>query len=491
MFSYNSTKQPNLACMVENNIGKNMTDTVAIKKVKVISDKHSALAGWYTVAMAAYALKDAEVAIFHVTSDEEPVFSHGSLALQADVLLALQNIGLTESALVNHARAMPFLANKYIGWQRKNHVALAGLAKSGVPLGGVNFVHHLARLRNETDNVSLQADQFSLNTMCASLGTFTMPSADHRSILSSLEYGLRVDAKLLSNLLKQLAFELGEVSSLQTNNLDHEDKTVGRETITLDCRISKEHSCKMPLDTLLIETSGLKENVSEVNNLSNEYECTDNGYIERQYVKSRRYSRKFISRRFTKDNKSLSGPFSECSEILLAPNTHDIWQHSSNTIYLFETGVHQLLDNGGLGYRAQQLNTLWPLLSGVNLSTAAANFFNRKSAERYRYWRDIALLPVFLCDRKDTEFWQLKAKLIEAEDLEYAISFYQRTGVFCQLEHYPADLGLIENTLLAFDKYPSASDPLSFAIEIGDLERQLTMIKKQIKQAATQLPQFQ
>ncbi|GFE02528.1 hypothetical protein KUL156_51200 [Alteromonas sp. KUL156] len=246
----------------------------------------------------------------------------------------------------------------------------------------------------------------------------------------------------------------------------------------------------MLLDTFLIETSGLKESVPRVNNLSNEYECTDEGYIERQYVSGRQYARKFSSRRFTKENKSLSGPFSECSEILLAPNAHDVWQHSLNTIYLFETGVHQLLDNGGLGYRTQQLNTLWTLLSGVNLSTASANFFNRKSAERYRYWYDLALLPVFLCDRKDSEFWQLKAKLIEAEDLEYAISFYQRTGVFPQLEHYPADLGLIENTLLAFDKYPNASDPLSLAVEIGDLERKLTMLKQQIEQTAMQLPQF-
>lgn len=476
--------------MVESNIGKNMTDTVAIKKVKVISGKHSALAGWYTAAMAAYALKDTEIAVFHVASDEEPVFSHGSLALQADVLLALQNLGLTESALVNHARAMPFLANKYMGWQGKKHVAFAGLAKTGVPLGGVNFVHYLARLRNETNNLNWRAELFSLNTICALVGTFAMPSGDPRSILSSLEYGLRVDAKLLCNLLKQVALELGKGSELHADAFDTEDQFSGRETITLDCRVSKEPTCKMLLDTFLIETSGLKESVPRVNNLSNEYECTDEGYIERQYVSGRQYARKFFSRRFTKENKSLSGPFSECSEILLAPNAHDVWQHSLNTIYLFETGVHQLLDNGGLGYRTQQLNTLWTLLSGVNLSTASANFFNRKSAERYRYWYDLALLPVFLCDRKDSEFWQLKAKLIEAEDLEYAISFYQRTGVFPQLEHYPADLGLIENTLLAFDKYPNASDPLSLAVEIGDLERKLTMLKQQIEQTAMQLPQF-
>lgn len=477
--------------MVKDNLGTNMTNTAAIKKVKVISCEHSALAGWYTTAMAAYAFKDTGIAVSHITSDKEPLFSHGSLTLQADVLLVLQEIGITESALLNHARAMPFLANKYIGWQRKEHVAHAGLAKSGVPLRGVSFVHYLARLRNETNDLTWQAELFSLNTMCASLGTFARPNADPRSILSSLEYGLRVDAKLLCKLLIQVAFELGDVSALQTNSRDCEEQTFDRETITLDCRTSRGPSHKMPLDTLLIETPCPNEDIPRVDKLSNEYECTDDGYIERQYVNGRRYSRKFIARHFIKNNKRLCEPFSECTEISLSPNSSDFWEHSFNTVYLFETGAHQLLDNGGLGYRAQQLNTLWPLIRGANLSATAANFFNRLSAERYRYWRDLSLLPVFLCDREDTAFWQFKANQIEAEDLEYVIGFYQRTGVFPQLEHYPVDIGLIENTLLAFDKYPKASDPLCFSIEIGELELQLTKLKQQIEQAAIQLPQFQ
>lgn len=457
-----------------------------LKQIKVISDEHSALGGWFTAAMAAFAFRDTEISISHATC-KDFTLSHGSLTLQADVLLALQDIGITEQVLIEQASATPFLANKYIGWGNNAHSSLAGLAKSGVPLNGVGFVHYLTRLRNENQDNQWNIEAFSLNTMCAAHNTFTRPSADPRSILSSLEYGLRVNAKSLCALLKQVAITHGKVLELDSSNLESNNKD-SASMVTLDCRlcVSVDSSDSLPIDTIRIIGHAPKEA-----NLSNILECLDNGYVERQYLQGNCYSRWFIASGIESGEvpvESESNTYSR--QISMAPLASDTWHSDSSTIYLFETGVHQLLDDGGLGYRTQQLASLWPLLSGAELSDTAAKYFCRLSAQRYKYWRDIAVLAMYLCNKDHTAFWQSAKSQLVNDDLSYLVNFYVDTGALPQLEHYSEDLGLLENTLLAFEYYPRNADPLSYAWDLSELMSRLDKLRQQIKQTAVQLPQI-
>ncbi len=457
-----------------------------LKQIKVISDEHSALGGWFTSAMAAFALRDTEISVSHATS-KHYTLSHGSLTLQADVLLALQDLGITEKVLIEQANATPFLANQYIGWSNKGQSKLAGLAKSGVPLNGVGFVHYLTRLRNEMHDGQWNLEAFSLNTMCAANNTFTRPSADPRSILSSLEYGLRVNAKSLCALLKQVAVTHGNVLELDSSNPESNDKA-SLSMVTLDSRLcaSVNSSDSLPIDTIKI----IKYTPKEAS-LSNVLECLDNGYIERQYLQNKCYSRRFSSESFDGSDVPIESESSNSSrQFSMAKLASDTWQPDGSTIYLFETGVHQLLDDGGLGYRTQQLASLWPLLSGARLSETAVKYFCRMSAQRYKYWRDMAVLPMYLCNKDNTEFWQLATSQLVNEDLSYLVNFYVDTGVLPQFEHYPADSGLLENTLLAFERYPQNADPLSYIWDISELVSRLDKLRQLIKQTAVQLPQI-
>lgn len=466
-----------------------MSNTQAIAKLKqimVVSDEHSTLGGWFTATMAAYALRDTEISISHVAS-KDCTLSHGCLTLQADVLLALQDLGITEKVLIEQASATPFLANQYIGWSNNAHSSLAGLAKSGVPLNGVGFVHYLTRLRNEKHDNQWNIEAFSLNAVCAAHNTFTRPSADPRSILSSLEYGLRVNAESLCALLKQVAVTHGKVLALDSSNLESSEKDCA-SLLTLDCRFcaSGDSSNSLPIDTIKI----IRHPPNEAS-LSNVLECLGNGYVERQYLQNNCYSRMFSSSSFDGSDVPIESESNHSSrEIRIAEVASDIWQPDSSTISLFETGVHQLLDDGGLGYRTQQLASLWPLLSGVGVSNTAAKYFCRLSAQRYKYWRDIAVLPMYLCNKDHTAFWQSAKSQLVNEDLSYLVNFYVDTGVLPQLEHYPEDLGLLENTLLAFKYYPRNADPLSFVWDLSELVSRLDKLRQQIKQTAVQLPQI-
>ena len=99
-------------------------------------------------------------------------------------------LGLDEAVLMRTARGTFKLGSRYSGWTARDHVE--GFSDAGANLDGVAFHHHWLRAR-ETGEAGRYED-YSLAAVAGRLGRFAPPSEDARSVLSTLSYGLHLDA---------------------------------------------------------------------------------------------------------------------------------------------------------------------------------------------------------------------------------------------------------------------------------------------------------
>ena len=115
-------------------------------------------------------------------------------------------LGLDETALMAATRATYKLGSRFSGWTPGASFCDA-FGEIGASLEGVGFHHYWTRLRQAGEAASL--DDYSLAAVIAQLGRFSAPDPDPRSPLSTLAYGLHLDAELYVGVLRNLALRGG------------------------------------------------------------------------------------------------------------------------------------------------------------------------------------------------------------------------------------------------------------------------------------------
>lgn len=149
------------------------------------------VAGWMTAGALSRALP-ADCAIRVVeTADTAP---RGALSTLPALRAFHGLLGLDEVALMRAARGTFKLGARYSGWTAADPGAdhVEGFSDAGANLDGVAFHHHWLRARERGD-VGRYED-YSLAAVAGRLGRFAPPSEDPRSVLSTLSYGLHLDA---------------------------------------------------------------------------------------------------------------------------------------------------------------------------------------------------------------------------------------------------------------------------------------------------------
>ena len=101
-------------------------------------------------------------------------------------------LGLDEAALMRTARGTFKLGARYSGWTDPGHDHVEGFSDAGAGFDGVAFHHHWLRARQRGD--AGRYEDYSLAAVAGRLGRFTPPSEDPRSVLSTLSYGLHLNA---------------------------------------------------------------------------------------------------------------------------------------------------------------------------------------------------------------------------------------------------------------------------------------------------------
>jgi len=147
------------------------------------------VAGWMTAAALTWVLPPACAIRVVETTDAAPC---GALS----TLPALRGfhglLGLDEAAVMRTARGTFKLGARYGGWTAPDQDHVEGFSDAGANLDGVAFHHHWLRARQRGQ--AGRYEDYSLAAVAGRLGRFTPPSEDPRSVLSTLSYGLHLDA---------------------------------------------------------------------------------------------------------------------------------------------------------------------------------------------------------------------------------------------------------------------------------------------------------
>ena len=145
------------------------------------------VAGWMTACALSRVLPAACAIRVIETADTAPL---GALS----TLPALRGfhglLGLDEAALMRTARGTFKLGSRYASWTAQDHIE--GFSDAGANLDGVAFHHHWLRVRENGE--AGRYEDYSLAAVAGRLGRFAPPSEDARSVLSTLSYGLHLDA---------------------------------------------------------------------------------------------------------------------------------------------------------------------------------------------------------------------------------------------------------------------------------------------------------
>lgn len=158
--------------------------TLSLNSIAILG---GGVAGWMTACALARVLPaDRSIRVIE-TADAAP---RGALSTLPTLRGFHGLLGLDEAALMRAARGTFKLGSRYSGWTQVDHVE--GFSDAGASLDGVPFHHHWLRARERGD--AGRYEDYSLAAVAGRLGRFAPPSEDPRSVLSTLSYGLHLDA---------------------------------------------------------------------------------------------------------------------------------------------------------------------------------------------------------------------------------------------------------------------------------------------------------
>ncbi|MCW3835713.1 tryptophan halogenase family protein [Sphingomonas canadensis] len=166
------------------------------------------VAGWMSALALANARAGERVTLVETGGPDHSLgpFGPAEATLPEFAAFLIAN-GIDEDALMRAARGSFSLGGAFSGWAGEGVTWFLPHGETGAPIGPVAFHHLAARLRAGRREVRL-AD-FSLAAVAAQSGRFARPSADRRSPLSALGYGLHLDRAGFAALLRDRALAAG------------------------------------------------------------------------------------------------------------------------------------------------------------------------------------------------------------------------------------------------------------------------------------------
>lgn len=167
------------------------------------------LVGWLAGAALARTLPVGEWSIRILATDDN---DDDALAGAADATLPLAGSELhtlagDEDAILESTGGTFTLGIAFAGWSAADGTWFHPFGATGAALGPVPF-HHLA-LRLRREGRTLRCTDYSLAALAAQAGRFSRPDRDPRSVLSTLRYGLHLDSRKLTKVLRATAEAAG------------------------------------------------------------------------------------------------------------------------------------------------------------------------------------------------------------------------------------------------------------------------------------------
>jgi tryptophan halogenase len=162
--------------------------------------------GWMAAAVLARALRGlapVEIGVLELAGQDEPP----AAATLPSIRRLHGFLELSEAKVMAAARGGYRLGVRFEGWNGPGSSRFLPFGEIGASLGSVGFHHLLLRL--ERQGRPHDAGDYALAALAARAGRFTLPLADPRSVLSTLECGLHLDTRRYGQVLRTHALAAG------------------------------------------------------------------------------------------------------------------------------------------------------------------------------------------------------------------------------------------------------------------------------------------
>lgn len=169
------------------------------------------IAGWLAAAALArnHAGRGGSVTVIPVPGADDSLdpFGPAAQALPGNVEDLAALLGLSPAGIMRAGGGGFSLGTAFQGWSGAGAVSFLPFGETGADLNGVGFQHLIWRAR--AGGAQIRMTDYSLATLAAQAERFALPSADQRSVLSTLAPGAFLDLRALSSLAKSQALAAG------------------------------------------------------------------------------------------------------------------------------------------------------------------------------------------------------------------------------------------------------------------------------------------
>jgi tryptophan halogenase len=492
----------------------------AVRKVVIVG---GGTAGWMCAAALANMIGRDRVAVTLIESDEIGVVGVGEATVPS-LLTFNKLLGIDENDFVAKTQATFKLGIEFVDWNRVGERYLHPFGAHGRDTPEFKFLQLWLRLRasgvDGADPAGPIGD-YSLCALAAKLGRFARPVGDPASPLSTLRYAFHFDAALYARYLRAFAHARGVerlegliVSVAQRardgfiESVTLKDGRVVEGDLFVDCSgfhgllIEKklkagyeDWSRYLPCDRAVAvpcalsgpptpytrataDEAGWRWRIPLQHRMGNGYVyCSD--YLSDDEAKARlmsklegrplaeprliRFKCGHRARLWVKNCVAigLSGGFIEPLE--------------STSIHLIQTGISRLM-------------IMFP---DKTFAQADIDEFNQSSVREYEHVRDFIILHYKATERDDTPFWRRCRDTEIPETLRHRMALFASMGrLFRQHEQLFDDDSWLA-VLLGQGVTPRGYDPMVNKIPLGDLNRNLRLLRDGLSQTAQSLPTHQ
>jgi tryptophan 7-halogenase len=471
-----------------------------------------AVAGWMSAAALARALDARRVAI-HVI-EEERGFSAEESSLPA--LRALHGmLGIEERDFMRATHATFRLGTAFVDWSRVGQCWMHPLGEIGAGMESVAFHHHWLRARAH-DEGSLE--DFSLAAAAAKLGRFAQPSADARSVLSTLAYAFHFDALLYARYLRRYAEARGVLrteGAVKEVKLRSEDGFI--EALVLESGERVEGD-------LFIDCSGFRGVLIE-EALQTGYEdwshwlpcdravmvpCASTGELmpcTRSIARSAGWQWQiplqhrigngyvYCSRYVSEDEaaetllKNLDGAALATPQLLRFTNGRRkrFWNRNCVAIGL-AAGFMEPLESTGIHLIQSGIARLLALFPDRAFDPPGIAEYNRSCASEYERIRDFLILHYCLSARDDSPFWSDCRGMSLPESLERKIQLFASRGRVVVYDDETFGESSWVSVFIGQQLWPRRCDPRAATLAMDVTRERLRRMRDTIRRAAESMP---
>jgi tryptophan 7-halogenase len=458
------------------------------------------LAGWMAASVLARQLSGIRCRIEVVesgASDESIGPMLPTIATLPSVQPFHARFGYDENDIIAQTSGCFSLGAAISGWASSGKTCFFPYGDTGAAMGHVAFHHLVARLR--ADGLPVSLPDYSLAALCAQTNRFARPMPGCETVMSTLDYGLIVDALEYTDYFRRDAranavthkfarpqqIQLDAVGNIQTVVLD--DGSSCAADLFIDCTGPQAHlisalpdvrfedwSHWLPFDAMastqektddapppyvhlisddtgwrrLTSTRTMTSETLLISKELNQYPLADVAYVQ----PGRRST--FWSR--------------NCIALGAAAATLD--PLSPLTLHMLQSAIGKLVS----------------LLPNNKSSTIEPRQFNRQMSQEFECARDFAILPYKISGRSNSTLWNQCRNMEIPDSLAYKIALYEATGRVAQYDGEPQDEADWVALFDAQDIRPRRYDPAANGLLVSDIRSHLARIREiMVREVAT------